>query len=85
MAGLLKYFRRESKQKLPVLPDLKGNLSEIVPSSSIELTNNIVHDILDEKTTPHGKHEEYLSITISLSQGRISSSQAASHIDLYTW
>ena len=30
MAGLLKYFRRESKQKLPVLPDLKGSLSEKV-------------------------------------------------------
>jgi len=54
MAGLLKYFCHESKQKLPVLPDPKGNLSEKVPSSSIELTNNIVHDILDEKTTSHG-------------------------------
>jgi len=62
MAGLLKYFRHESKQKLPVLSDLKGNLSEKVPSSSIELTKNIVHNILDEKTTPHGKREEYLSI-----------------------
>ena len=63
MAGLLKYFRRESKQKLPVLPDLKGSLSEKVPSSSIELTNNIVHDILDKKTMSCGKHGEYLSIT----------------------
>ena len=62
MAGLLKYFRRESKQKLPVLPDLKGSLSEKVPSSSIELTNNIVHDILDKKTMSCGKHGEYLSI-----------------------
>ena len=72
MAGLLKYFRRESKQKLPVgkkkfgdclvFPDLKGSLSEKV-SSSIELTNDLVHDIIDEKTTPCGKHGEYLSIT----------------------
>jgi len=54
MVGLLKYFRRESKQKLPLLPDPKGNLSEKVLSSSIELTNNIVHDILDKKTTPCG-------------------------------
>ena len=53
MAGMLKYFRCESKQKLPVLPDLKGSLSEKVPSSSIELTNDIVHDIIDEtETTP---------------------------------
>ena len=62
MAGLLKYFCRESKQKVPVLPDPKGSLSEKVPSSSIELTNSIVHDILDEKTTPRGKRGEYLSI-----------------------
>ena len=46
MASLLKYFRRESKQKLPVLPD-PSSLSEKVPSSSIELTNDIVHDIID--------------------------------------
>jgi len=63
VAGWLKYFRCESKQKLPVLPDPKGNLSEKVPSSSIELTDNIVYDILDKKTTPCGKHGEYLSIT----------------------
>ena len=64
MAGLLKYFHREPKQKLPVLPDPKGNLSKKVPSSSIELTNNIVHNILDMKTMPRGgKHGEYLSLT----------------------
>ena len=64
MAGLLKYFRRESKQKLPVLPDPKGSLSEKVPSSSIELTNDIVHDIIDEKMPPPcGKRGEYLSLT----------------------
>ena len=54
-----KYFCHESKQKLPVLPDSKGK----VPSSSIESMNNIFHDILNEKTTPHGKRGEYLSIT----------------------
>ena len=50
MAGLLKYFHREPKQNLPVLPDSKGSLSEKVPSSSIELMNNIVHNILDKTT-----------------------------------
>ena len=64
MAGLLKYFRCKPKQKLPVLPDPKGSLSEKVPSSSIELTNNIVHNILDKKLTPRGgKRGEYLSLT----------------------
>ena len=63
MAGLLKYFRRQSKQNLSVLPDPKGSLSEKVPSSSIELTNDIVHDIIDEKTTSRGKRGEYLSLT----------------------
>ena len=45
MAGLLKYFHHESKQKSLELPYLKGILSEKVPPSSIELTNNIIHDI----------------------------------------
>ena len=64
MAGLLKCFCHESKQKLPVLPDPKGSLSKKIPSSSIELTNDIVHDIIDEKTTPsRGKRGEYLSLT----------------------
>ena len=64
MAGLLKYFCREPKQKLPVLPDLKGSLSEKVPSSSIELTNNIIYNILNKKTTPcGGLCGEYLSLT----------------------
>ena len=57
MAGLLKYFCREPKQSLLVLPDPKGKK---VPSSSVELTNNIVHDILD-KEMPRGKCGEYLS------------------------
>ena len=61
MAGLLKYFCHEPKLKLSVLPDLKGSLSEKVPSSSIDLTNNIIYDILDKKTMPHEKHGEYLS------------------------
>ena len=64
MAGLLKYFCCESKQKLPVLPAPKGSLSEKVPSSSIELTNNIIHNILDKKTTPRsGKCGKYWSLT----------------------
>ena len=48
MAGLLEYFRHEPKQKPPVLPDLKGSLSEKVPTSSVELTNNIIHDIQNQ-------------------------------------
>ena len=52
VAGLLKYFCCEPKQKLPVWADLKGSLGEKVPSSSIELTNNVIHDILDKKTIP---------------------------------
>ena len=63
MAGLLKYFHREPKQKLPVLPDPKGSLSEKVPSSSIELTNNIIHNILDKTMPCGGKRGEYLSLT----------------------
>ena len=63
MAGLLKYFRRESK--LPVLPDPKGSLSEKVPSSSIELTNNTSHDILDnDKKTYHVENVGSLLIYI---------------------
>ena len=45
MASLLKHFHHKSKQKPPVLPDLKGSLSEKVASSSIELTNSIVHNV----------------------------------------
>ena len=63
MDGLLKYFFRESELKLPVLPDLEGSLSEKVPSSSVDLTNNIIHDILDKKTTLCEKCGEYLSLT----------------------
>ena len=63
MAGLLKYFHHEPKQKLPVLPDPKGSLSEKVPSSSIELTNNIIHNILDKTMPCGGKRGEYLSLT----------------------
>ena len=60
---LVEYFCREPKQKLSVLPDPKGSLYEKVPSSSTELTNNIAYDILDRKTTPRGKHGEYISLT----------------------
>ena len=59
MAGLLQYFRHEPKQKLPVWPYQKGEKV----SSSFEFRNNIVHDILDKKTTPHGKCGDYLTVT----------------------
>ena len=62
MAGLLKYLCRVPKLKIPVLPDLKGSLSEKVLSSLIELTNSIVHNILDKKKMLHGKCGEYLCL-----------------------
>ena len=63
MAGLFKYFRRESQQK-KAFPDPNWSLSQKVPSSSIALTNDIVDGILTEKTTqPRGKRREYLSLT----------------------
>ena len=86
MASLLKYFRRESKQKLPVLPDPKGSLSEKIPSSSIELAN----DIIDEKTTPPpcGKRGEYLSLTpaqkFSIGK-RAAENGVTSTIQYYAW
>ena len=51
-----------NKNYVPVLPDPKGSLSEKVPSSSIELTNGIVHDIDKNSTPPCGKCGEYLSL-----------------------
>ena len=65
MVGLLKYFHREPKQKPPVSPNPKSSLSEEVPSSSVELTSNIICNIqsqADKKTTPC-QHGEYLSLT----------------------
>ena len=62
MAGLLKYFRRKSQEK-KVLPGPNGSLSLKVLSSSIALTNDVVDEILVEKTTPRGKRGEYLSLT----------------------
>ena len=61
MAGSLKYFCREPKQNLPVLPNPKGNLSEKVPSSSIELTKYTWQ--ADRK--PHGNCGECLSLTFA--------------------
>ena len=65
MTGLLKYFRRDVQQKVDrkdeVLPDPNGGLSEKIPSSSIQLTNNIVQEILE--MTTRGKRGEYFSYT----------------------
>ena len=58
-----KYFRCEPKQKLPVLPDPRDSLSKKVLSYSIELTDNIVDNILDKKTTSRVKRGEYLGLT----------------------
>ena len=55
MAGLLKYFSvkqhkndgdRKSNCRLP--PDPNGELSKVVPSSSIEATNTVVHEALEK-------------------------------------
>ena len=56
MAGLLKYFCCESKQKQPVLPNWKGNLSEKVS----ELMNNIIQAWQEDNAMPAW---EYLSLT----------------------
>jgi len=54
MAGLLKYFCHNVQQKVDrkdeVLPDPNGGLSEKIPFSLIQLTNNIVQEILETTT-----------------------------------
>ena len=49
MVGLLKYFKpkqhhedNDDKVKLKGLPDPNGDLSKVLPSSSIEVTNAVV-------------------------------------------
>ena len=63
IANMASLLNCEPNQKLPVLPDLKGSLSEKVPSSSIDLINYINYNILDKKTIPNGKCGEYFSLT----------------------
>ena len=67
MAGLLKYFsvkqrKNDGDGKSNCLPDPNGELSKVVPSSSIEATNAVVHATL-EKRSPRGP---YISLTLAI-------------------
>ena len=60
MAGLLKYFsvkqrKNDGNGKSNCLPDPNSELSKVVPSSSIEATNTVVHEAL-EKRLPRGPY-----------------------------
>jgi len=62
MVGLLKYFklkwRNEGKSK--GLPNPNGELSKVVPSSSIEITNGVVNEVSEKERRPRGP---YISVT----------------------
>jgi len=67
MAGLLKYFKlkwcnkgNDDEGKLKGLSDPNGELSKAVPSSSIEVTNAIVNEVLEKE---RGLHGPYISVT----------------------
>ena len=65
MAGLLKYFKRlreenEGEGKPKGLPEPNGDLSKVVPSSSIEVTNAVVRQALEKERGPRGP---YISVT----------------------
>ena len=67
MTGLLKYFsvkqcRNDGVGKSNCLPDPNGELSKVVPYSSIEAANTFVHEAL-EKHSPRGP---YISLTPAL-------------------
>ena len=67
MVGLLKYFKPKQRHKdnddevkLKGLPDPNGDLSKVVPSSSIEVTNTVVRQALEKEREPRGP---YISVT----------------------
>ena len=67
MVGLLKYFKpkqhhkdNDDEVKLKGLPDPNGDLSKVVPSSSIEVTNTVVRQALEKERGPRGP---YISVT----------------------
>ena len=67
MAGLLKYFKPKQRHednddevKPKGLPDPNGDLSILVPSSSIEVTNVVVRQALEKERGPLGP---YISVT----------------------
>ena len=62
MAGLLKYFKLKQRhedndeEKPKGLPDPNGDLSKVVLSSSIEVTNAVVRQELERKNAGHVAH-----------------------------
>ena len=67
MAGLLKYFKpkqlhedNDDEVKPKGLPDPNGDLSKVVPSSSIEVTNAVLRQALEKERGPCGP---YISVT----------------------
>ena len=67
MAGVLKYFKpklhhkdHDDEGKPKGLPDPNGDLSKVVPSSSIEVTNTVVRQALEKVRGPRGP---YISVT----------------------
>jgi len=67
MAELLKYFKLKQRNKenddegkWKGLPDPNGELSEVVPSSSIEVTNAVVNEVMEKECGPRGP---YISVT----------------------
>ena len=67
MAGLLKYFKpkqRHEDNDVEVKPkgllDPNGDLSKVVPSSSIEVANAVVRQALEKERRPCGP---YISVT----------------------
>ena len=67
MVGLLKYFRpkqhhedNDDEVKPKALPGPNGDLSKVVPSSSIGVTNAVVRQALEKECGPCGP---YISVT----------------------
>ena len=55
MAGLLKYFHHESKQKLQVLPDPKGSTILLIPAMFQQITKiNFLCSLVDLILRWHG-------------------------------
>jgi len=67
MAGLLNYFKlkrrnegNDDEGKSKGLPVPNGELSKVVPSSSIEVINAVVNEVLEKE---HGPCGPYISVT----------------------
>ena len=72
MAGLLKYFikskrlhkENEGEGKPKGLPEPNGDLSKVVPSSSIDVTNAIVRQALEKERGPRGPYISVSSLEV---------------------